>query len=235
MKNIGILIVATGKYTIFVKDLYESCEKYFLKHYNKRYYVFTNEDIPSHSNIVKIRQDSLGWPYNTLKRFEMFNKISDDLMREDYLFFLNANMLLVNEVNEEVIPKQEHDFLMGVHHPGYYNAPKEQFPYERRSESLFCISPPNAKYYYQGCFNGGSSKEFLNMSKTLESMINTDLNNNIIPIWHDESALNWYFKDKKPLVMNPEYACPEGWSMQSEIKIIQKNKNNYGGHDYLRK
>ena len=29
--SIGILIVCTGKYDIFFKDLYESSEKYFLK------------------------------------------------------------------------------------------------------------------------------------------------------------------------------------------------------------
>ena len=234
MKNIGILIIATGKYTIFVKDLYESCEKYFLKHYNKRYYVFTNGEILNHPNIIKIHQDFLGWPYNTLKRFEMFNKISEDLIKEDYLFFLNANMLLLNEVNEEIIPKQEDGFLMGVHHPGFYKTPKEHFTYERRPESLFYISPPDGKYYYAGGFNGGNSEEFLKMSQTLDSMINIDLSNRIMPIWHDESALNWYFKDRQPLVVGPEYICPEGWSMGPEIKIIQKNKHNYGGHDFLR-
>jgi hypothetical protein len=233
--NIGILIICTGKYDIFFKDLYESSEKYFLKNHKKTYYVFTDGNIPENENIKKFYQKSLGWPHNTLKRFEMFNKIGEQLINEDYLFFLNANMLFTDEVNEEVIPKEDNNFLMGVNHPGFFNTNKENFSYERRPESVFYIPLDKGKYYYQGCFNGGSSKEFLKMSKILDDMINTDLSNGIMPIWHDESALNWYYLDKSPLLVDSSYAYPEGWSIPFNKKIIQRNKNNYGGYDYLRK
>jgi hypothetical protein len=56
-----------------------------------------------------------------------------------------------------------------------------------------------------------------------------------MPIWHDESALNWYYLDKSPLLVDSSYAYPEGWSIPFNKKIIQRNKNNYGGYDYLRK
>jgi hypothetical protein len=233
--SIGILIVCTGKYDIFFKDLYESSEKYFLKNHKKTYYVFTDGNIVENENIKIFHQKSLGWPYNTLKRFEMFNKISDELIKEDYLFFLNANMLFTDYVNDEVLPKEGNNFLMGVNHPGFFNTVKENFSYERRPESVFYIPLNKGEYYYQGCFNGGSSKQFLKMSKILDDMINIDLSNGIIPIWHDESALNWYYLDKSPLLVDSSYAYPEGWSIPFDKKIIQRNKTNYGGYDYLRK
>lgn len=233
--NIGILIICTGKYNIFFKDLYDSCEKHFLKKHKKTYYVFTDGEIIIGENIKRIYQKSLGWPYNTLKRFEMFNNISDILINEDYLFFFNANMIFNSDVNEEVLPDGVNDFLMGVNHPGYYNSNRELFPYERRLDSVFHIPIDKGNYYYQGCFNGGTSEEFLKMSNILNSMINVDLNNNIMPTWHDESALNWYYLNKSPLLVDSSYAYPEGWSIPFTKKIIQRNKLNYGGYEYLRK
>jgi hypothetical protein len=233
--NIGILIICTGKYNVFFKDLYESSEKFFLKNHKKTYYTFTDSVTFENENIIKIHQESLGWPNNTLKRFEMFNKISDKLIKEDYIFFLNVNMMFVDDVGDEVLPKYENGFLMGVNHPGYFNSPKESFTYERRPESVFYIPINEGNYYYQGCFNGGSSEEFLKMSKILDDMINVDLSNGIIPVWHDESALNWYYLNKTPLLMESSYAYPEDWIIPFNKKIIQKNKANYGGHDHLRK
>jgi hypothetical protein len=164
----------------------------------------------------------------------MFNSISDVLIKEDYIFFLNANMLFNSEVNEEVIPTEENQFLMGANHPGFFNTIKQNFTYERRPESVFFIPMESGDYYYQGCFNGGSSEEFLKMSKILNDMIDIDLNNQIIPIWHDESALNWYYLNRNPLLLDSSYVYPEGWSIPFTKKIIQRNKSSYGGYEYLR-
>jgi hypothetical protein len=72
------------------------------------------------------------------------------------------------------------------------------------------------------------------MSKILETKIDIDLNNNIIPIWHDESALNWFFKDNKIHSLSPSYAYPESSIMPFQKKIVQLDKYKYGGHMYLR-
>jgi hypothetical protein len=232
--NVGILIICTGNYTVFFKDLYESSEKYFLKSHNKTYYVFTDGDIPLQENIVKIHQENLGWPNNTMKRFEIFEKHRNYLIKEEFLFFLNANMKFIDEVNEEVLPEEKNNYLMGVNHPGFYDKTKENFTYERRTESVFYIPIDEGHFYYQGCFNGGRTFEFLEMSKILSDMINIDLKNGIIPIWHDESALNWFYLKKNPLLVDCSYAYPENWSIPFKRKIIQRDKNNYGGYTHLR-
>jgi hypothetical protein len=235
MINIGILYICTGKYNVFFEQFYESSENYFLNDYKKTYYVFTDSEIKPRNNIKIINQKFLGWPYDTMKRFHMFNSIKNYLENEDFLFFLNANMKIVDFINHEIIPTEKNNFLMGVKHPGFYNSSKNSFTYERRKESNFYIPYEEGKFYYQGCFNGGKTEHYLKMSDTLSNMIDDDLKKDIIPIWHDETALNWYFKDKNPLLLEPSYAYPELWDLPIEKKIIQLDKNKYGGHNYLRK
>jgi hypothetical protein len=235
MKRIGILYICTGKYSVFFEQFYNSAENYFMKNHKVTYYIFTDDpNIKEMDNVKIINQPVLGWPYDTMKRFHMFNSKKDILSNEDYLFFFNANMSFVDYVNEEILPTEENDNLMAVNHPGFYNARKEVFTYERRKESQFYIPNTEGKLYYQGCFNGGKSNVFLEMSQKLADMIDIDLNNNIIPIWWDESALNWYYKDKNPLAVPPGYAYPESWTLPFDKKIVQLDKNKFGGYNFLR-
>lgn len=239
--KINILTICTGKYTIFFQDFYNSCENHFLKGYDKKYFVFTDGEIIESDNIVRIQQSKLGWPYDTMMRFKMFNTIKDKL-DGDFTFFFNANMKFLQDIGEEALPNDENNGLMGVTHPGYFNVSKNQYPYERRFDSKFYIPYDSGNVYYQGCFNGGKTDDFMNMSSILESRIDQDLGNGIVPLWHDESALNWYYKDKNPLTLDISYAYPEselsnfiGKNIQVDKKILQVDKNKYGGHQNLRK
>lgn len=231
--KVGLLLVCTGKYIVFLESLYESCEKYFLTHHQKTYYVFTDGDVPKAENIRKVHQPVMGFPFDTMKRFEMFYKVYDELSKEDYLFFLNANMLCLDFVNDEILPKEEHGYLMAVQHPGFAGRPINDFTYERNPSSNFYIPYDKGRYYYQGNFNGGRSNEFLKMSGELITLINDDLSKGITPVWWDESALNWYLLERTPLMTSTQYAAPEGWNI-SDVKILNRDKNKFGGYGYLR-
>ncbi len=238
-KKIGILIICTGKYHIFFEDLYKSCEKFFLPAYSKKYFVFTDYKIKKRKNVKIIYQSHLGWPYDTMMRFHMFNRITSELQKLDYLFFFNANMKIIKTVNsKKIIPTKQNNYLVGVKHPGFINHVPSQFPYERNPKSTFYIKKTEGETYYQGCLFGGRTQEFLEMSKILAEKIDNDLSNKIIPVWHDESALNWYFKDKNVLQLGPEFAYPESSKSLSitffKKKIIQLDKTKYGGHQWLR-
>lgn len=232
--TVNILTICTGKYSTFFNNFYESCEKFFLKNYKKNYFVFTDGSLIDKENIIKIDQPKLGWPNDSMMRFKMFNTIFDRLNLDDYVYFFNINMLFVNEVNEEVFPTDKHDFLMGVIHPGYHDTPSIYYPYERNSNSNFFIPYGMGQKYYQGCFNGGRVREFFEMSIDLEKKIDDDGKNNIIPVWHDESALNWYYIDKNPLSLPFSYAYPESYNIPSDKFIIQIDKDKLGGKNYLR-
>lgn len=238
--NIGLLIICTGKYSIFFESLYESCENFFLPGHNKKYYVFTDDDkIVSKDNIIKIKQERLGWPFDTLKRFSIFNKEKDNLLKEDYLFFLNANMLCLKPVTDDILPGEENGYLMAVQHPGFYKKPNYTFTYERNSNSNFFIPFDKGNFYCQGCFIGGRSAEFIDMSEKLDSLIDDDYSKGIIPVWWDESALNWYYLNRNPLIVDQHYAYPENHIyditlVREKAIILNRDKSNFGGHNFLR-
>jgi hypothetical protein len=253
--DISILTIATGKYIDFIPDLIKSSEENFLKSHKKIYYVFTDSELDisiKGVKIVKIYQEKLGWPYDTMMRFHMFLSIEKKLKNTDFTFFFNSNIQFKKEVAEDILPDLKNSFFIGVKHPGFFKLDPSDMPYERRKESNFYIQDSENlnKMYYQGCFNGGESQKWIEMCKILSYRIDGDLKNNIIPLWHDESALNWYFKDIKLKSLDPEYSLPEqiidkDYSPSSshcyefldgvEPYIIQRDKRKYGGTDLLRK
>lgn len=232
--KIGIMTICTGKYDKFFQKLYDSCENNFLRNHEKVYYVFSDGDIPNKPNIFRINQSKLGWPYDTMMRFHMFNSIKDELLKNDYIFFFNANMLVMNEISDSVIPGVDNDYLMGVSHPSFYNIPVDFTTYDRNNKCSCFIPYGQGKNYYQGCFNGGRSIEFMEMCDVLSKNIDIDLKNGIIPLWHDESQINWYYKDRNPLTLNPGFAYPEMWQLPFDRHILQLDKEHYGGHNFLR-
>ena len=101
--TIAILYICTGKYCVFWEEFYESYEENFLTRSQKHYFVFTDaENIPyqEKENVTMIPQKNLGWPDNTLKRFELFTREEERWKDYDYTFFINANFLCVEPVTE---------------------------------------------------------------------------------------------------------------------------------------
>lgn len=242
--RIGILYICTGKYDIFWKDFYLSSEQYFMKdaQCTREYYVFTDSpqlyDEENNKRIHRIKQENLGWPDNTLKRFHIFLRIKEQLMQEtDYIFFFNANLLFKSSVNLEILPSKDSNGLVGTLHPGFFKSNNKEFTYERRINSTAYIPEGVGLHYYAGGFSGGRTKEYLCLCENLKSNIDKDESNNIVAIWHDESHINKYFIDNPPLTLSPSYLYPEGWSLpfQEIIMIRDKNKKEYGGHKFLRR
>lgn len=240
--TIGILGIFIGKYTIFWEIFYNSINTLFLPNHKKKFFIFTDDiNLSSQENVILHYQEKLGWPYDTMYRFKMFNRIRSSLLTDtNYLYFFNANMEVLMEITEQqVVPLQESVSLVGVIHPGYYSQDRIHFPYERRQESSLFLSHSQGKFYYQGCLNGGETSEFLTMSEILENKIDIDLSKNITPVWHDESAINWYYHDKNVLTLDPGFAYPEderalSTKINFKKRILQVSKVKYGDATYLR-
>jgi len=237
-QKIGILYICTGKYDIFWKEFYKSCEKYFLPGYTKEYFVFTdtknlyNEEAP---NINKIYQAKLQFPLDTLMRFDMFLSIEEQLQQIDYLYFLNANIVFVKKIiDEEVFPTEEENGLIGYQHAAFYDKLPNEFIYERNPKSTAFVEPGKGNCYYQGCFIGGKLENFLAMCKILDKSIKEDLKNNFIAIWWDESHINHYLLYKKVKLLHPGYAYPELWNLPFEKKAIMLDKSKRMALDILR-
>lgn len=235
---IGILYICTGKYNIFWKKFYTSAEKHFLPGQPKTYFVFTDAKsiyAGYKPNVTIIYQETLGWPNNTLLRFEVFLKAGVEALKKcDYLFYLNANIVFVADVNSDILPNETNDGLMVVTHPGYWNKTNADFPYDRNPESLAYIPHGQGKHYFMGGFNGGQTSAYLQFIDTLKTNIRTDLNKGIVALWHDESHLNKYMLNKSPKILSPEYGYVEGFNLPFKPKVVILRKEKYGGHEYLR-
>lgn len=227
--KIGILYICTGEYKVFWKDFYISCEKFLLPKHKKYYYVFTDankiyneENDPS---IIKIFQKNLWWPNNTLMRYNMFLKQQDKLSKMDYVFFFNANLIIVDDIWEEILPITE--WIVVTLHPWFYNKTNTEFSYDRNPHSTAYIPKWKWEIYIAGWLNWWKTKNFFNLSKQINNNVKIDLKKWIIAKWHDESHINKYIIWKKYKLLNPWFLWPEGASLPFECKILIRNKSNY--------
>lgn len=233
LKNkVAILYVCTGTYTVFWDKFYKTFEKNFLRKSDKDYFVFTDGNISysDRDNVHKVYQKRLGWPYDTLMRFKMFEGVADQLKNFDYIFFFNANMECVTEIKEEeFLPNESRgEKLVMAVHPGYYNLKLKYCPFERRKSSTAYLPYRKGEHYVIGALNGGAAAEYLELIHALNHNTNTDLDNKIIALVHDESHLNAYIAGRKDVkFLSPAFCSPENLKIPFETRILMTDKSKY--------
>lgn len=212
-KKVGLLIVATGKYVDFVPRLLDSADRYFCKNHEVTYFLFTDGTLSPRDNLKTFHQKRLGWPRDTLMRYSIYFQHRDDFKNMDYLFATDADMLFVNMVGDEILSDR-----VATLHPGYFN---RRGTYERRPISTAFVDIRKAEYYFAGGFNGGSTLEFLKMSRVITENIMRDFQKNIIAVWNDESHINKYFSENSPTcILSPSYCYPENWNTPSKKRQL---------------
>lgn len=216
LKHVGLMMIATGKYDKFVQALIESADKFFLNNgYRVTYYLFTDSNITVNSNrrVVTFPVKHRPFPYASMDRFTHFLAQEDTLKQEDYLYYVDVDCLFVDNIGDDIIGD-----LVGVRHCGYVN---RKGPVENNPKSKLYvdpIGPRKYKHYYGGGMSGGKSENYLALARWCKQMIDKDITNGIIPIHHDETAINRYFLDQEPtLVLSPSYHYP-----QSDVQRYRK-------------
>ena len=228
--KIGILYIGIGRYACFWREFYNSCEMFLLPEGEKHYYVFTDKDeIQPGERVMVFHQDDMGWPCNSLMRFKMFNRIKDLLQENDYLFFFNANAQVVIPVQaQDILPEAEDYSALCIED----NPAKMSF--ESRPASAAYVSNQEATHYFSGALNGGKCEAYLKLIETCEKIVDTDLRNGLMPLWHDESVLNAFLFGKSVKVMTREMGKPGNWSEPRHAKIILRRKEDVLGRGWLR-
>lgn len=228
--KIGLVVIATGKYTQFIPPLYKSVQKHFMKGHEVKIFVFTDGRVPENDNIIRIEQEHLGWPGATLKRYHIFDNNKDVLSEMDCLYYCDADMRFVSDVGDEILPETDilsnggDNGLVGTEHPGYHG--DRRGTYETNTESTAYVAPNEGRHYFAGGFNGGTSEAFLKMSAHIRDCVDKDLEKDIIAVWHDESQMNRYFIDNPPKMLSPSYCYPENWNIPFEKKLLALDKNH---------
>ena len=230
--SVGLMIIATGKYHEYIQGLISSADNYFLKGLDVTYYLFSDAEhkIKSDRNIVQLPIEHRPFPFASMDRFKHFTRYANKLSGEKYLYYIDVDCLFVDHVSTEIIGN-----LVGVAHCGYIN---KRGPIENNAQSVFYVNEQQTyryKYYFGGGFSGGRTKKYLELAKWCNEMIDIDVNNGIIPIWHDETAINRYFLDHEPdIVLSPSYHYPQShinhykaiWNRNFDPKIILLEKNH---------
>jgi hypothetical protein len=241
--KIGLLIIATGKYKFFFDKLYKAIMENFLQNHEKIIFYFTdsNEDeSKKYKNLVQLKIKRLGFPGDTLYRYKRFNEFRQEILETnvDYIYYLDVDMDIIDNVGEEIIPPNTKT-LTAVFHPGYYRDREKPKPHESRKESSFYVPEHKRLVYIAGGFQGGKTKEYLDVTREISRKIDKDIKRNLMPVWHDESAWNHYLINnvKKFHVVNSSYCYPENADFRTyrgiknlSPKIIALNKD----HNYFR-
>jgi len=212
-KRIGLLVMATGKYIEFVNPLLDSADDYFCKKHEVTYYIFTDGQLAPRKNVVLIKQEQMGWPYDTMMRFAVYNNHKEQFADCDYLFSCDADMLFADHVGCEMFGDR-----IATLQPNYLFDAK---PYERNPLSTACINRSEGTDYFAGGFYGANKEEFFKLIQTIADNICIDLARGYIAINNDESHLNRYFIDHKPdVILSPSYCHFEDWRSPYTKKII---------------
>ena len=208
--KVAMLIQATGNYASWSIQLVESARKHFLNQpgYSVTYFVFSDRlnEIVKGSDIVGIGQEFLGWPLDTMKRYEIYLNNSHRFKDMDYLYQADADLQFIDSVGPEVLGD-----LVGAFHPGYFMRQRKNFPYENRTESCAQVKEHEGLFYAYGAIYGGKREHVLRMLNSISNCAEMDKQKQIIPRWHDESYLNNYFVRNPPsMVLSAAYCTPEG-------------------------
>lgn len=239
--KVAILYIATGRYQIFWEYFYRSAEKFLLEDCDKQYFIFTDSEhifgSDKYSNINVIQQNKLGWPLDTLMRFNIFLTIKDKLSQFDYIFFFNANTEILKPIyRKDILPVNSENLVLAIQ-PHMFHKNKNNYTYDRNANSLAYIPYGSGQFYVTGALNGGKAKDYLNMCETLNERIKRDLAHDVIALWHDESHLNCYIIGRDDLkILSPYFTRGEleYWKTSSKLMFSDKTHFRFGGHDYLR-
>jgi histo-blood group ABO system transferase len=213
------LIVATGKYIRFVDPLIQSAKKHFCRNHNVTFFVFTDQEYNAPEHTVRIEQQRLGWPYDTMMRYQMYFDNWHMISDQDYLYACDADMLFVGDVGDEILGER-----VATLHPGFYRC---RGTYETDLRSQACVRPNEGKHYFAGGFYGGNKNSFLHILETNLRHIKADLSRGIIAIWHDESHWNRYCIDFAPtVILSPSYCYPQSWHLPFEKKLLALDKDH---------
>lgn len=206
--KIGLLVIGTNKYVQFLNPLISSADRYFFvdDKYDVTYFIFTDGKInfATNRNVEVINIEHKPFPFASMDRFKHFSNNKNKLEKMDYLYYVDADSLFVDKLGDEILGS-----LVGVTHCGFY---KGQGTFETNKNSKL-YHPPEKTHkaiYYGGGFSGGLASRYLELSQQGVELIDEDLKNGIMPLWHDETFLNYYFINHPPeITLSPSYHYPQ--------------------------
>jgi len=225
--TLGVLTIATNIYIDYWADMVMSLESNLDVGQTCIAHVFTEQIEKATSIANKLTKISVQvheiegykWPDATIRRYEVFSKFSN-LINQDVVMHLDADMIILENIFEELFHSvREHDVAL-VAHPGFWNKKispiirlKAMFTesksingsWESRPESKAYVDSSSRKTYVCGGIWFGRNQAVFNLIKELAKSVEIDRNNSIMAVWHDESHLNQWASKNDYVLLSPEF------------------------------
>lgn len=229
-----MVVCVNRPYWQYVWQMIESARKHFCTNHDVDILLWS--DVPEDLNpgCILFPIEAVQWPYPTLMRYHLFLQQEEVLKNYDALFYIDADMLFVDTVSDEIIGEG----LTMAEHPMYALRREYIPPYEPNVQSSAYISrlgcvlqdqttgrPWFKPLYAAGGFQGGLTEKFISAMKEMKKMIDVDFVKNYIAIWNDESHWNKYLFGYQGhlTVLSPSYVYPDSLIDEYYVKIWGKN------------
>ncbi|KAM6956886.1 globoside alpha-1,3-N-acetylgalactosaminyltransferase 1-like [Aplochiton taeniatus] len=233
--TVATTVFAVGKYTRFLKDFLETAEQHYFVGYRVNFYIFTDrpEEVPSvkmaaDRQVIVLPAPALArWQDISAGRMGIIQRAIEEWLHcyADYIFCLDVDSKFHAHWGAETLGA-----LVAVVHPGYWNAGRDGFPYERRLVSRAYIPADEGDFYYCGGAFGGRLDAVHAMAKTCRQRFEEDAAEGVEAAWQEESHLNRYLVSPKPTkLLSPEYLWQDSQRRDNIIQVVRfsaVNKNN---------
>lgn len=227
-KVVGLVIICTGKYDIFVQPLIDSADRYFFKGHDIDIYLFSDREIlvnmPDRFTCKRFDVPHMPFPFPTLYRYKWMTQYADQMTAKN-IYYTDVDMLFVGDVGEEILPDERG--LVAIRHPGFFRGGWGDN--DTHFLSTAYLNPDQRHDYYCGGFQGGSREAYLEAAKVMDQNIDIDLetarnmgwerNGGVLAKWHDESFWNHYLKSHPFKELPPEYCMVEELELRSKWGI----------------
>lgn len=218
--KIAICTISTGDYWEKYGKLRSSIDKHFLTSHQVSNFVYTDA-LETNHEIFHISH--LPPPLITLMKFNFLFQREYVYRNFDFLYFIDGDCLIVDDIDEEIFPTSELPIVV-TKHPWLTYSSKE---YDGNPSSTAYVNDSGNNHYLQASFFGGDKDYVLDMASNVNEMIKHDLKNRYIAKWFDESYMNKFLLDKPVKLLDCSYAYPdpEIWQSRPNIKpkIIHQN------------
>ena len=209
--RIAIMTVAIGRYIEFIPDLWASVKKFFLPGCPKELFLFTDDlkhAIGDDPAVHLVGQHRLGWPYDSLMRFEMYKTQQEELeSRFQYVYAVDSDALFTAAVGKEVLVPS-----VATLSAWYHGRARALLPFDANPQSSFFVRSNQGRMYFAGGFYGGEVAHVVRLWNTVVPQIRMSLDVlRYTPPWDDESVLNHWFNVVAPphAILGPHYLLPE--------------------------
>lgn len=228
LKRVALVVLATGSYSQFIRDLVDSINVYFLPNTIKDIYILSDVFASGSQHLsekcivhnINCRSISKASYY-----FELLLENLRFIVKSDYVFKFDADMFLYDVVLEDdFLPQLEQNFT-AVKHFGYSrkdmakNVPKTCSAYI--PEEYWEIEP-----YWQSCIFGGKTKNMIEMAVYLNQLIVKDRQEGKLYGAWEEPYVNHYLALRQNEVksLSVQYAAPLYWHRFMHYRDSYQNK-----------